>query len=102
MRSIAREMMRQSALYFRIFKDIIGGNLHERFGIGAGDLHTYFEDTLLNPDFHRWPTLVGDRILKSGTSVWETMVTEWCRICLTDDVRDGIVSAIQQTLPVGV
>ncbi|WP_420484342.1 ATP-dependent nuclease [Burkholderia cepacia] len=88
-----------------VFQDLQGhnwGNLHERFGIGAGDLHTYFEDTLLNPDFHRWPTLVGDRILKSGTSVWETMVTEWCRICLTDDVRDGIVDAIQQTLPVGV
>jgi predicted ATPase len=78
------------------------GSLHERFGVGAGDLHTYLEDALLSPDFHRWPTLVGDRILKSSTSVWETMATEWCRLCLTDDARDVIVEAIQAALPVGV
>lgn len=74
-------------------------NLHERFGIGAGDLHTYLEDALLNPDFHRWPSLVGDRILKSATSVWEIMTTEWCRTCLTDASRDEIVEAIQSVLP---
>lgn len=78
------------------------GNLHERFGIGAGDLHTYLEDALLNPDFHRWPSLVGDRILKSATSVWETMATEWCRVCLTQADQDSVVAAIQNALPAGV
>ncbi len=77
------------------------GDLHERFGIGAGDLHTYFEDAMLSPDFHRWPSLVGDRILKSATSVWETMATEWCRKCLTDDARDAVVNAITAVLPGG-
>lgn len=78
------------------------GHLHERFGIGAGDLHTYLEDALLNADFHRWPSLVGDRILKSATSVWETMATEWCRECLTDTARDLVAEAIQGVLPAGV
>jgi hypothetical protein len=77
------------------------GNLHERFGIGAGDLHTYLEDALLNADFHRWPSLVGDRILKSSTSVWETMATEWCRECLTEAERNAVVGAIQGILPAG-
>ncbi|MHB8495146.1 MAG: ATP-dependent nuclease, partial [Casimicrobiaceae bacterium] len=40
------------------------GSLHERFGIGAGDLHTYLEDAVLTPDYHRWPNRVGDRVLK--------------------------------------
>ena len=75
------------------------GQLHERFGIGAGDLHTYLEDTILNPDFHRWPALVGDRILKSGTSVWETVATEWCRNCLLDGDRDALVNAVKNVLP---
>jgi predicted ATPase len=75
------------------------GRLHERFGIGAGDLHTYLEDALLNPNFHRWPALVGDRILKSARSVWETVATEWCRECLSDADRDGLVNAIKTTLP---
>lgn len=76
--------------------------LHERFGIGAGNLHTYLDDALLNPNFHQWPSLVGDRILKSATSVWETMATEWCRVCLADADRDAIVDAIQAALPAGV
>ena len=77
------------------------GALHERFGVGAGDLHTYLEDAVLNPDFHRWPALVGDKILKSGTSVWETMATEWCRVCLQDADRDTVVNAIKGVLPPG-
>lgn len=75
------------------------GQLHERFGIGAGDLHTYLEDAVLNPDFHRWPSLVGDRIIKSSASVWEVMATEWCRTCLADADRDSLVAAIQAKLP---
>ena len=73
--------------------------LHERFGIGAGDLHMYLDDAVLAPDHHRWPALVGDRILKSSTSVWEIMSTEWCRVCLTDLHRDVVIKAIQDVLP---
>lgn len=76
------------------------GNLHERFGIGAGDLHAHLDDAVLNPDFHRWPYLVGDQILKSGPSVWETMAAEWCRLCLTNADRDALVGAIAAVLPV--
>ena len=76
--------------------------LHERFGIGAGNLHTYLDDALLNPHFHEWPSLVGDRILKSATSVWETMATEWCRVCLEATDRDLIVEGILEILPAGV
>lgn len=77
------------------------GRLHERFGIGAGDLHGYLEDAILSSDFHRWPTLVGDKILKSGTSVWEILVTEWCKECLTDSERDRFVDSITAVLPAG-
>lgn len=75
------------------------GSLHERFGIGAGDLHSYLEDAVLTADHHRWPALVGDRILKSSTSVWEIMCTEWCRVCLTQADRDALVTTIQNALP---
>jgi predicted ATPase len=74
------------------------GKLHERFGVGAGDLHTYLEDTVLNPDFHRWPSILGDKVIKSATSVWETLATEWCRECLVVSDREAIISAINATL----
>jgi predicted ATPase len=74
------------------------GALHERFGIGAGDLHAYLDDAMLDEDFHRWPTKVGDRIIKSKTSVWETMAAEWCRLCLTADKRDAIADAVKEIL----
>ncbi|KFC65510.1 ATP-dependent endonuclease [Massilia sp. LC238] len=78
------------------------GSLHERFGIGAGDLHTYLDDAVKTPDFHRWPAYVGDRVVKSSASVWETMATEWCRLCLTAEDRDRIIAAIATVLPGGV
>lgn len=78
------------------------GNLHDRFGIGAGDLHTYLDDALLTPEFHRWPNFVGDRVVKSSASVWETMATEWCRLCLSQADRDRIVDSISAILPGGV
>jgi predicted ATPase len=84
-----------------VFSELQAANwadLHLRFGIGAGDLHTYLEDAVLNPDFHRWPTLVGDRVLKSSTSVWETVATEWCRACLSTDERDRIINSIRAVL----
>lgn len=74
------------------------GNLHERFGCGAGDLHTYLNDVILNPDFHKWPSLVGDRIIKASSIVWDTMVTEWCRICLSPEDRDIFVSSVKDQL----
>lgn len=72
--------------------------LHERFGIGAGDLHTYLDDAVLDADFHRWPALVGDRIVKSSVSVWETVCTEWCRVCLSADDRRAVVESIEGLL----
>lgn len=75
------------------------GQLHERFGIGAGNLHAYLEDAMLNQKFHDWPQLVGDKILKSKTNVWETMVTEWCRVCLDTETRDTFVTSVRNILP---
>ncbi|MBO9644120.1 MAG: AAA family ATPase [Pseudacidovorax sp.] len=74
------------------------GRLHERFGIGAGELHTYLDDAVLDADFHRWPTLIGNRIIKSSTSVWEIMAAEWCRECLDKADRDNLVSSVKTKL----
>lgn len=85
-----------------VFQGLRGSNwgqLHERFGIGAGSLHAYLEDAMLSEDFHRWPERVGDKILKSKTSVWETMATEWCRVCLTEEVRDAFAASVRAILP---
>jgi len=75
------------------------GQLHERFGIGAGSLHAYLEDAMLSPDFHSWPERIGDKIIKSRTNVWETMATEWCRICLGHETRDAFAASVRQILP---
>jgi hypothetical protein len=53
---------------------------------------------MLDPDFHKWTTAVGDRVIKSAISVWETLATEWCRSCLEDGERDRIVNEILKVL----
>lgn len=83
---------------FHGLKEKNWGHLHERFGIGAGDLHSYFEDAMLDPDFHAWPTKVGDKILKSKTSVWETMCTEWCKHCLDVEFQEDFFKSIENVL----
>ncbi len=73
-------------------------HLAERFGIGAGTLLTHLEDAMLDPDHHKWTKLVGDRVVKSSTSVWEVLANEWCRTCLTDEDRNRIASALRTAI----
>jgi predicted ATPase len=69
-------------------------NLHERFGIGAGTLLAHLEDAMLAPDHHTWNAMVGDKVHKSATSVWELLATEWCRSCLTPADRKQLAEGI--------
>lgn len=73
-------------------------NLPERFGVGAGDLLTFLEDAMLDQDHHNWNRRVGDRVIKSKVSVWEILVGEWCKHCLSDEERDRIVNAVGEAL----
>lgn len=74
-------------------------NLHNRFGVGAGTLLAVLEDAMLEPDHHRWNAKVGDQVLKSSTSVWEILASEWCRACLKPADRkllaEGLMAAAQ-------
>jgi len=69
-------------------------NLSQRFGIGAGTLLTVLEDTMLEPDHHKWNAKVGDQILKSSISVWEILANEWCRSCLDPAARQKLADVI--------
>ncbi len=72
--------------------------LPERFGVGAGTLFTVLEDVMREPDHHKWNALVGDRIRKGAHSVWDTLVDEWCKVCLTVEERQRIVGDIEVAL----
>lgn len=85
-----------------IFKDLKAlnwPNLPERFGIGAGTLYNYFEDAILDPYPHNWPNIVGDKVRKSATSVWEILTKEWCVNCLDPMVKERITQKIIDELP---
>ena len=73
-------------------------NLPERFGVGAGDLFTYLEDALLEPNHHRWNAMVGDKVLKSSSSVWETLCNQWCKLKVEEDSRRKIVDKVAEAL----
>ena len=66
-------------------------HLPERFGIGAGDLIGYLEDAMLDPDHHQWPKRVGDRLLRSKASVWETLCIEWVKSCATPSEKEHLI-----------
>lgn len=70
-------------------------DLPERFGVGAGTLFSVLEDVMREPNHHKWNALVGDRIRKSSHAAWDTLVDEWCKVCLTDAERDRLVGDIE-------
>jgi hypothetical protein len=74
-------------------------HLPERFGIGAGNLIGYLEDAMLDPDHHQWPTQVGDRLLRSKASVWETLCIEWVKSCVTPSQKEQLINGIRNRLP---
>jgi predicted ATPase len=74
-------------------------HLPERFGIGAGDLIGYLEDAMLDPDHHQWPKRVGDRLLRSKASVWETLCIEWVKSCATPSEKEQLINGIRNALP---
>jgi hypothetical protein len=75
-------------------------NLPERFGIGAGTLLTILEDTMLEPDHHKWNRIIGDQVRKSSTGVWEILANEWGKSCLPED-RKGLADGISEAIDKG-
>ena len=83
---------------FEELKEQNWGDLPERFGIGAGTLFEYLEGAMLDPEHHKWPILVGDRVRKSARSVWELLCSEWCKKCLTSEYLTSITDVIDDKL----
>ena len=62
-----------------VFEDLKASNwkeLPERFGIGAGSLLGYLEDAILDPDHHKWPERVGDRVAEQSICMGNSL----CRV----------------------
>jgi predicted ATPase len=79
-------------------------NLDRRFGLGAGNLFTVFEDALTAPDHHNISAMIGDSVSKSKDMVWSIFVEEWCRQCLDTnypDYADKLLSKIKEMLNEG-
>jgi predicted ATPase len=66
-----------------------------RFGIGAGMLLTHLDDAVLEPDHHKWTSMVGDRVVKSKMSVWEILAQQWVKSCLDPAVAKQMASDIR-------
>jgi hypothetical protein len=84
-----------------VFGDLKANNysgLNERFGIGAGDLFTFLDDAQLDPDHHTWCASVGNKVLRSSSSVWELLCNQWCELDYREDQRKELVNAFIDSL----
>ncbi|MFZ1983979.1 MAG: hypothetical protein WAU91_06165, partial [Desulfatitalea sp.] len=88
-------------LIYNNLKSVGWPDLPTRFGVGAGTLLTVLEDTILEPDHHKWNTMVGDRIVKSSASVWEILCNQWCKSCLLAAVRQTIYTSLNDVVNMG-
>jgi hypothetical protein len=83
---------------YQSLRDARWPDLPERFGIGAGVLLQALEDAMLEPDHHRWNTLVGNATRKSAQSVWEILTNVWAKTQLLAADRDAIVARLNAIL----
>jgi len=84
-----------------VYRDLKNANwpdLPLRFGIGAGTILGILDDAILEPDHHKWNTIIGDRIIKSSASVWEILCSQWCRVCLKNEDRERIYNKINELI----
>jgi hypothetical protein len=88
-------------IVYQGLRDAQWPNLPERFGIGAGVLLQALEDAMLEPDHHRWNTLVGNATRKSAQSVWEILANEWAKGLLLAPDRDAIAGRLNDILAQG-
>jgi hypothetical protein len=53
---------------------------------------------MLDCDHHRWHEIVGNRLVKSKISVWETLANEWVKSCVTSSETQVLVDSIREEL----
>lgn len=70
------------------------------FGTSPGELCECLDDAIRLPDHHDWTKMVGDKLIKSKSSVWEILVRVWAEKCLTPEDLNRTVAAITDVLSV--
>ena len=83
---------------FSDLKNLNYSGLPDRFGLGAGELFTHLDDAQLAPNHHGWTFSVGDKVLRSSTSVWELLCNQWCKLDCRSEERRALVDAIIEKL----
>lgn len=81
--TIAPEIM-----VFNELKQNNWSNLDARFGMGAGTLFTILEEAMLDPDHHKWPSTVGDKVRMGGKNVWQMLAKEWVSECMKPEAGE--------------
>lgn len=85
-------------MVFEQLKELNWNKLDDRFGVGAGTLFKYLDDAMLIPDHHEWTTDIGNKIKQSKDTVWNVLVEEWCKQCLSNEEAEQFVQALQDEI----
>ncbi len=51
---------------------------------------------MLIQDHHLWPDELGKKINKSREVIWNVMVEEWCRQCLTEEDKRDFITKVAE------
>ncbi|MFI6023986.1 ATP-dependent nuclease [Amycolatopsis magusensis] len=68
---------------FQGLRDAGWPKIDERFGVSFAEIATHLEDAMRLSDHHEWPSYVGNKIRRSKSIVWDTMVRLWVSECMT-------------------
>jgi hypothetical protein len=73
-------------------------NLHNRINRGFSDVADACKQAMTYADHHDWVRHAANRLLISGTVLWQAMCSEWAKVCLTSDEGEAVITPIEKAL----
>jgi hypothetical protein len=84
-----------------VFRDLEKNNwadLHTRLNRGFSDVADACKQATTYADHHDWVRHAANKLLLSGTILWQAMCGEWARTCLTADDAEQVITPIEQVI----
>jgi predicted ATPase len=84
-----------------VFTELNGeswANLHERLHRGYSDVADACKQAMTYADHHEWVRFAADRLLLSGTVLWQAMCGEWARVCVDQQDSESVVAPIENAI----
>jgi predicted ATPase len=83
---------------FRNLEQKNWADLHTRLNRGFSDVADTCKQAMTYTDHHDWVRHAANKLLLSGSVLWQAMCGEWARSCLSPEDAETVIAPIEQSI----